>query len=65
MSTFVVQNSFMDERITRAEAARRLGVSYQTIVRMVRRGQLREWSNDSGTIHRLSSSEVDALLKEK
>ena len=65
MSTPVVQNSCMDERISRSEAARRLGVSYQTIVRWVRRGKLREWSNTDGTIHRLSTAEVDAILKQK
>lgn len=47
--------------VTKVEAARLLGVSRYTIIRLVRRGTLREVSLGNGMIPRLRREDVLAL----
>lgn len=50
------------ELISRKEAAKVLGVSLSTIVRIIQSNGLREYSNPEKTIHRLNKAEVYAYL---
>lgn len=52
-----------DEKISRSEAARRLGVSVQTIRRLETEGKLRTYPRTTGFINRVSAEDVVKYLK--
>jgi excisionase family DNA binding protein len=53
----------VDRKISRQEAANRLGVSYRTILRLEKTGKLRSFQNETGSINRVSAADVDGILK--